>query len=94
MKRPHRVAVRLSDDELARLDELRPRGVPRATFVRQLLREPAPRDVATHQEVLGVLTALARDSSVTAAVALERALRAEHVLEDPWGLLGVERRRR
>ena len=45
MKRPHRVAVRLSDDELARLDELRPRGVPRAAFVRQLLH--APPDVAT-----------------------------------------------
>ena len=80
MKRPHRVAVRLSDDELARLDELRPRGVPRATFVRQLLREPAPPDVATHQEVLGVLTSLARDSSVTAAVALERA----------WGAVRLE----
>ena len=40
-----------------------------------------------------MLTSLARDSSVTAAVALERALREDHVPDDPWGLLGVERRR-
>jgi hypothetical protein len=93
MKRPHTISVRLSDDEMARLDEARPSGVPRAVFMRQLLRDPAPPDVATHQEVLGVLTSLTRDSSVTAAVALERALREEHVPADPWGLLGVERRR-
>ena len=52
MKRPHRIAVRLSDDELARLDEGRPRGVARAVYVRQLLREPTPPDVATREEVL------------------------------------------
>ena len=47
VKRQHRIAIRLSDDELARLDELRPRGVARAVYLRQLLREPAPPDVAS-----------------------------------------------
>ena len=93
MKRPHRVAVRLSDNELARLDELRPRGVPRATFVRQLLRSPAPPDVASRDEALGLLTSLARDRSVTAAVALERALR-EDAVPDPWEQFGIPRSRR
>ena len=93
VKRRHRLVVRLSDDELAQLDELRPRGVARAVFVRQLLREPMPVDVATREEALSLLTSLARDRSVTAAVALERALRDDDVPKDPWDLLGVEPRR-
>ena len=79
---------------MARLDELRPRGVARAVFVRQLLREPAPADVATREEALSLLTSLARDRSVTAAVALERALRDDDDVADPWAELGIERRPR
>ena len=91
LKRPHTISIRLSNDEMARLDELRPRGVARAVFVRQLLREPAPPDVATREEALGLLTSLARDRSVTTAVALKRALREDDV-SDPWAELGIERR--
>jgi hypothetical protein len=72
------VMVRFSDDELARLDELRPSGTPRATFLRQLLQEPpSGNEVATRTEALAILSRLARDGRVTAAIALERALRGE-----------------
>ena len=149
MKRPHRIAVRLSDDELARPESatrvasftsvsgpsadhlnrfavtslkrpyrlkafaravdglarlaymgafsipvLAPAAIrfafARGAMRRQLLRDPAPPDVATREEALALLTALARDQSVTAAVGLERALR-EHDETDPWTSLGVER---
>jgi hypothetical protein len=38
-------------------------------------KRPELTDVATHDEVMRILTAQARDGSVTAAGALERALR-------------------
>ena len=60
--------------------------------MRQLLREPALPDVATRDEALGLLTSQARDGRVAATIALERALREDHVPEDPWDLVGVERR--
>jgi hypothetical protein len=75
-KREHEVRVALDADELARLDELRPRGVSRAAFVRALLREPPTNpEVASRTEALSILTGLARDGRVSAAIALERALR-------------------
>jgi hypothetical protein len=40
---PHTVEVTLTDDELARLDEVRPRGVSRAAYLRRLIHEP-PRE--------------------------------------------------
>ena len=46
-RRRHEVMVRLNDDELARLDELRPGVTARAVYLRNLLREPpTDRDVA------------------------------------------------
>jgi hypothetical protein len=79
MKRRNRsVQVILTDDELARLDELRPSGVSRPAFFRQLLGEPPRGDeVATREEVLSILTSLAREGRVSAAIHLERALRGE-----------------
>src|SRR5215213_5221996 len=76
MAREHSIKVTMNADELARLDELRPSGTSRPTFLRSLLREP-PRDdeVASRDEALSILTALARDGRVAAAIALERALR-------------------
>lgn len=78
MAREHRINVTLSDQEMVRLDELRLPGMSRPAFVRSLLREP-PRDdeVATRDEALSILTRLARDGRVAAAIALERALRDE-----------------
>jgi hypothetical protein len=78
MGRDHSVKVTLTDQELARLDELRPSGTSRPAFLRSLLREP-PRtdDVATRTEALSILTALARDGRVAAAIALERATREQ-----------------
>ncbi len=74
--RAHNVMVKLNDRELARLDELRPPDVKRATFLRSLLQEPPSGDeVATRSEALAILTRLARDGRVTAAIALERAMR-------------------
>lgn len=78
MGREHVVKVTLTDAELARLDEIRPPGTSRPAFLRSLLREP-PRadDVATREEALSILTRLARDGRVAAAIALERAVRGE-----------------
>jgi hypothetical protein len=75
-RRQNDVLVRLSHSELARLDELPPGGTPRATFLRSLLREsPNEDEIATRAEVLAILSRLARDGRVAAAIALERALR-------------------
>ena len=77
-KRRHEVMVRLNDDELVRLDKLRPAVTARAVYLRNLLREPpADRDVADHREALAILSEMARAGRVTAAIALERALRDE-----------------
>lgn len=78
MKRAHDVHVRLSEDELAQLDEMRPTGMPRAVFVRSLLHKPPERaDVASREEALSILTRLARSGKVAAAIHLARELRLE-----------------
>jgi hypothetical protein len=76
MPRENALKVTLSDEEMARLDELRPSGTTRPAFLRSLLREP-PRDdeIASRGEAPAILTHLARDGRVAAAIALERALR-------------------
>jgi hypothetical protein len=75
--RGHFVKVSLSDQEVARLDELRG-GEERAVYLRRLLHEPPKGDeVATHTEALAILTRLACDGRTTASIALERALREE-----------------
>ena len=75
--RENEIKLRLNGAELARLDELRG-GVPRAIFVRSLLRgDPQEPDVANRAEALSILTGLAREGRVSAAIALERALRPE-----------------
>jgi hypothetical protein len=77
-RRRHEIMVRLNDAELARLDELRPPVTPRATYLRNLLREPPTQaDIADHTEVLASLSAMARGGKVAAAIALERALRSD-----------------
>ncbi len=77
-KRTHEIRVALSDDELARLDELRPPGSSRAACVRSLLRagDQAP-DVASRAEALAILTGLAREGRTSAAIALVRELRPD-----------------
>ena len=67
----------------------------RRAFIRSLLREP-PRErdhheVASREEALSILTGLALDGRVAAAIALEHALR-EDGEPHPWAELGVERR--
>ena len=76
-----KVMVSLSEHEAAQLDERR--GVEdRAVYCRRLLQEPYnASDVATHSEALGILTRLARDGKQGAAIALERALRADGGME-------------
>jgi hypothetical protein len=77
-RRRNEVMVRLTDAELARLDEARPAGIPRAVYLRGLLREPPDRkDIADRREVLGILSEQARAGKVAAAIALVRALRDE-----------------
>jgi hypothetical protein len=83
--RPHRIELALSDRELTRLDELRPTGVPRATYLRRVLYEPPTLDeIATYDEVLGLLSRKTREGSVGAAVALERALRGGPRSDEDW----------
>jgi hypothetical protein len=77
-RRRNEVMVRLTDAELARLDEARPAGIPRAVYLRGLLREPPDRkDIADRREVLGILSEQARAGKVSAAIALVRALKDE-----------------
>ena len=92
--REYQLKLTLSDEELARLDELRPSGVSCPAFFRQLLREPPRGDeVATREEALSILTSLARDGRVSAAIHLERALRGDtasgDVLDEILGALIV-----
>jgi hypothetical protein len=73
--REHVVKVALSDGELEQLDELRG-TVPRAVWLRQTVhRPPEVADVASYEESLAILTAMARDGKVSAASDLEKALR-------------------
>lgn len=77
MNRSTRITVQLNVDELAKVDEIRG-ALSRPAFVRMLLRAAGPTgggDVAQHTEALAILTALARDGKMPAAIALERALR-------------------
>jgi hypothetical protein len=85
MSRSHSVKVTLSDRELARLDELRGHE-PRAVHLRRFLYEPPSHtEVSTHAEVLALLSRKAREGSITAAVALERALRARSNAQEEIG---------
>jgi hypothetical protein len=80
--REHTVKVILSDAELEELDELRG-GVPRAVWLRQAVHKPPESvDVASREEALAILTSLARDGRVSAAIALERALRGDAGADD------------
>jgi Arc/MetJ-type ribon-helix-helix transcriptional regulator len=70
------ITVRMSGEEVARVDELRGAGVSRSAFVRELLRRSGPLDEApTYAESLLLLARSARAGRVQAQVALERALR-------------------
>jgi hypothetical protein len=76
-RRHHQVMVRLTDAELARLDEARPPGIARAVYLRSLLRKPPAEGIADRREVLGILSEQARAGKVAAAIALVRALKDE-----------------
>jgi hypothetical protein len=83
MSRDHRIEIKLTDDELAQLDELRPPGMPRAVYLRSLIHKPPEvADVASREESLALLTAMSRDGKVTAAIALARELRDEDAPAD------------
>lgn len=90
-RRPHEIRLSLDDDELARLDEMRPSGQSRPAYLRSPIRKPPQTgDVAHRSEALAILSGLARDGRVAAAIALERALRDEDTTEtdDLEALLG------
>jgi hypothetical protein len=77
-KRPQRLTVRFSADELAKLDCLRA-GLTRGAYLRSLLRDgqsvsPAP----SHAEAIALLAEQARQGIAASAVAYERALRPAH----------------
>jgi hypothetical protein len=75
----HTVSVHLTEEEVARLDEIRSADVSRSAFMRALLRSAGPLDEApTHAEAVRLLAESARGGKVNAQVALERALRGEH----------------
>jgi hypothetical protein len=81
VSRQNEIRVRLSDDELSQLDELRPPGMARAVFVRSLIhRPPEVTDVASRDESLAILTGMARDGRVTAAIALARELSGQQAV--------------
>ncbi len=77
------ITIRLSSEEVARLDEVRGDGVSRSAFVRELLRRSAPvDDQPSYPEALRLLARSARAGKVQAQVALERALRGARVDDD------------
>jgi Arc/MetJ-type ribon-helix-helix transcriptional regulator len=77
------ITIRLSPDEIARVDELRGEGVSRSAFVRELLRRAGPLDEdPTYAEALVLLARSARAGKVQAQVALERALRDAEAADD------------
>jgi hypothetical protein len=80
------VTIRMSRDEIARVDELRGDGVGRSAFVRELLRRAGPLDDApSYAEALTLLARSARGGKVQAQVALERALRGAQADDgDDW----------
>lgn len=76
------ITIRVTPEEVARVDEIRGEGVSRSAFVRELLRRAAPLDEApSYPESLLLLARSARAGKVQAQVALERALRDENDLE-------------
>ena len=85
MARENHIKVSLDDQELARLDEFRG-GEDRAVYLRRLLQAPPNgSEVASHGESLVILSRLARDGKVAAAIALERATRdAADADDDNW----------
>jgi hypothetical protein len=77
MARDCEIKVRLSEDELAIVDEMR-NGVSRAAYLRSLIRRPPDAgEVADRTEALAILSAPAREGRTMAAIALEPALRGE-----------------
>lgn len=89
------ITVRLTSQEVARLDEMRGGGVSRSRFVGELLRRSGPLDdEPSYGEALGLLARSARAGKVQAQVALERALRgAQDGAGDGWlaRILGDDR---
>jgi hypothetical protein len=70
------ITIRMSPEEIARVDEIRGEGVSRSAFVRELLRRAGPLEEApSYAESLVLLARSARAGKVQAQVALERALR-------------------
>lgn len=80
------VSIRLTPEELARLDELRGGGVSRSAFIRELLRRSGPLDEdPSYGEALRLLARSARAGKVQAQVALERSLRdAQDAGDGDW----------
>jgi hypothetical protein len=84
----HTVSVHLTEEEVARLDEIRSSDVSRSAFMRALLRSAGPLDGApTHDEAVRLLAESARGGKVNAQIALERALRADQGREGADGEL-------
>jgi len=80
------ITVRMTPDEIVRVDELRGDGVSRSAFVRELLRRAGPLENApSYAEALLLLGRSARAGKVQAQVALERALRGDRDdQDDDW----------
>jgi Ribbon-helix-helix protein, copG family len=80
------ITIRMSPEEIARVDEMRGEGMSRSAFVRELLRRSGPLDEEpSYAEALVLLARSARAGKVQAQVALERALRgAQGDGDDGW----------
>jgi hypothetical protein len=76
------ISIRLDRRDLARVDEMRG-GVSRSAFVRELLRQSGPlEEVATRTEAMAILSGLARNGRVSAAIALARELRGDRPVSE------------
>ncbi len=88
MSETESISIRMSAEEVAKVDEIRGDGVSRSAFVRELLRRAAPLDQEpNYPEALILLAKSARAGKVQAQVALERALRDGRDGSEPEGEL-------
>lgn len=69
------MSFRLSDDDIAKMDELKPVNASRSDFLRMLIRQANPMSsAASADEAMELLSESARAGSVPARVALARLL--------------------
>ena len=86
------ISIRLSAEEVARIDEMHGWGVSRSAFLRDLLRRSGPvEEQPSYPDALTLLARSARAGKVQAQVALELCKKRAAPLARTWGRSANER---